>query len=239
MSSDLQTTQSAIPSPREERTGRGLGRGAVRQSERSASSPQPSPPSDGGEGASLREQTRANAFTKPAAETGARPIPSPRSVARGEGQGEGRLIKSGEQSKSIARLLRRNQTDEEKQLWQALKAGRFAGFKFRRQHQVGDYYLDFYCPTAKLSIELEGFQHGLPEQMQQDAKRTEFLALQGIEELRFWNHQWNKNREGVLLEIWEALHRRTGCVAVMRKVQNHRFVPPNPDRIILKKGNAK
>ena len=104
---------------------------------------------------------------------------------------------------------------------------------------MGDYYLDFYCPTAKLSIELDGFQHGLPEQLEHDAKRTEFLASQGIEELRFWNHQWNKNREGVLLEIWEALHRRTGCVAVMRKVQNHRFVPPNPDRIILKKGNAK
>ena len=187
----------------------------------------------------MRAQPQANALSKPAAQTSARPIPSPRSAARGEGQGEGRLIKSSEKSKSIARLLRRNQTDEEKQLWQALKAGRFAGFKFRRQHQVSDYYLDFYCPTAKLSIELDGFQHGLPEQMQHDAKRTKFLATQGIEELRFWNHQWNKNREDVLLEIWETLHRRTGCLAVMRKVQNHRFIPPNPDRIIPKKGNSK
>jgi hypothetical protein len=159
----------------------------------------------------------------------ARPIPSLREERTGRGVAQ----------KTLARLLRRNQTDEEKQLWQSLKAGRFAGFKFRRQHEMGDYFLDFYCPIAKLSIELDGFQHGFPEQMQHDAERTKFLNTYGIEELRFWNHQWNKNREGVLLEIWEALHRCTGCVAVIRKVQNHRFVPPNPDQIIPKKGNIK
>jgi very-short-patch-repair endonuclease len=136
--------------------------------------------------------------------------------------------------------LRRNPTCEEKQLWLALRAGRFAGFKFRRQHPLGDFYLDFYCPIAKLSVELDGFHHGLPEQMQHDAARKDFLEAQGIEELRFWNHQWNKNREGVLVDIWTALHRRTGCVAVVRKVQNRRFVPLNPDQIIVpvKKGNA-
>jgi very-short-patch-repair endonuclease len=159
----------------------------------------------------------------------ARPIPSLREERTGRGVAQ----------KTLARLLRRNQTDEEKQLWQSLKAGRFAGFKFRRQHEMGDYFLDFYCPIAKLSIELDGFQHGFPEQMQHDAERTKFLNTYGIEELRFWNHQWNKNREGVLLEIWEALHRCTGCVAVIRKVQNHRFVPPNPDQIIPKKENIK
>jgi very-short-patch-repair endonuclease len=159
-------------------------------------------------------------------QTAARPIPSPREERVGRGLGRGAA------SISLARLLRRNQTPEEKQLWLALKAGRFAGFKFRRQHLVGKYHLDFYCPTAKLSVELDGFHHGLPEQMQHDDERTNFLDSLGIEEIRFWNHQWNSNREGVLLEIWEALHRRTGCVAVMRKVQNHRFVPPNPDKII-------
>jgi very-short-patch-repair endonuclease len=167
-----------------------------------------------------------------AAQATQRAIPSPREERVGRGPGRGAT------QKIIARLLRRNQTDEEKQLWQALKAGRFAGFKFRRQHKVGDYYLDFYCPAAKLSVELDGFQHGLPEQMRRDTERTKLLDSQGIEEMRFWNHQWNKNREGVLLEIWVALHRRTGCVAVMRKVQNHRFAPPNPDQIIPHKGNS-
>jgi len=133
-----------------------------------------------------------------------------------------------------ARRLRRNQTDEEKQLWRALRAGRFAGFKFRRQHPAGIYFLDFYCPTARLSVELDGFQHGLPDQVQRDETRSKFLAAEDIEELRFWNHQWRKNREGVLLEIWHALHRRTGCVKVERKVENHRFVPPDPKRLIEK-----
>ena len=133
-----------------------------------------------------------------------------------------------------ARRLRRDQTNEEKELWRALRAGRFAGFKFRRQHPVGEYWIDFYCPTARLSVELDGFQHGLPEQQQRDQVREQFLAARDIEELRFWNHQWRNNREGVLLDIWSALHRRTGCVKVLRKVQNHRFVPPDTSRIIAK-----
>jgi very-short-patch-repair endonuclease len=132
---------------------------------------------------------------------------------------------------SNARRLRREQTDEEKELWRALRAGRFAGFKFRRQHPCGIYTLDFYCPSAKLSIELDGFQHGIPEEQTRDTAHTEFLATQDIEELRFWNHQWNNNRDGVLLEIWHALHRRTGCVKVMRKVGNHRFIPPKPEQL--------
>ncbi len=135
-------------------------------------------------------------------------------------------------STSNARRLRREQTEEEKELWRALRAGRFAGFKFRRQHPLGKYFLDFYCPTAKLSIELDGFQHGLPEQRRRDEEREKFLASEGVEELRFWNHQWKKNREGIMLEIWNALHRITGCVAVMRKVQNHRFLPPKADALL-------
>jgi ATP-dependent helicase HrpA/adenine-specific DNA-methyltransferase len=131
-----------------------------------------------------------------------------------------------------ARRLRREQTDEERSLWRALRAGRFAGFKFRRQHPLGVYHLDFYCPLAKLSVELDGFHHGMPEQRLHDEERAMFLASCGVEELRFWNLQWRENREGVLLEIWNALHRRTGCVAVLRKVENHRFIPPKPDQLI-------
>ena len=137
-------------------------------------------------------------------------------------------------STAVARRLRRDQTDAEKELWRPLKAGRFAGFKFRRQHPQGKFFLDFYCPTARLSVELDGFQHGLPEPLQRDEERARFLAAEGIEELRFWNHQWRKNRDGVLLDIWAALHRRTGCVKVMRKEQNNRFVPPKPEQLIEK-----
>jgi very-short-patch-repair endonuclease len=133
-----------------------------------------------------------------------------------------------------ARRLRRKQTKEEKQLWQALRAGRFAGFKFRRQHPLGGYYLDFYCPLAKVSIELDGFEHGLPWQRQRDLERASSLAAQGILELRFWNRHWRQNREGILLTIWDALHQRTGCTQIMRKVENNRYIPPDPEQIAFR-----
>jgi very-short-patch-repair endonuclease len=119
-------------------------------------------------------------------------------------------------------------------LWQSLRTGRFAGFKFRRQYSVGGYYLDFFCPLAQMSVELDGFAHGLPEPRQYDLARKRFLESRGIKEMRFWNHQWRRNREGVLLEIWNGLHERTGCVQILRKQQNQRYVPPDP-RLLLPK----
>jgi len=134
-------------------------------------------------------------------------------------------------SSQTARQLRRDQTDEEKQLWRALRDRRFAGFKFRRQHKVGIYYLDFYCADAKLDIELDGFQHGLPEGIKHDEGREKFLTEQGIETLRFWNHQWRSNREGCLMEIWNAVQQRTGWVRVMKNKEEQTFVPPDPKQV--------
>jgi very-short-patch-repair endonuclease len=129
------------------------------------------------------------------------------------------------------RRLRRDQTDDERELWRALRAGRFAGFKFRRQHPIQSYFLDFYCPVARLAIELDGAQHGFPEQQEHDRQREQFLDSEGIEEMRFWNRQWRENREGVLLETWHALQRRTGCELIVRKAQNNRFAPPKQSQI--------
>ena len=137
--------------------------------------------------------------------------------------------------KQIARELRRNQTDDEKVLWRALRGRRFAGFKFRRQHTVGDHILDFYCADAKLAVELDGSQHGHPGGMQRDAEREKFLAEQGIATLRFWNSQWRKNRESCLLEIWNAVQERSGCVRVMTNVEEQRFIPPDLKRVKLPK----
>ena len=116
-------------------------------------------------------------------------------------------------------------------MWRALRSHRFAGFKFRRQHPAGDYILDFYCAAAKLAVELDGSQHGLPEGLQRDAVREKNLAEQDIETLRFWNRQWRENREGCLLAIWDALQCRTGCVRVMKNVAGQRFVPPDEKKI--------
>src|SRR5690242_14793180 len=110
-------------------------------------------------------------------------------------------------------------------------AGRFAGFKFRRQHPLGRYALDFFCPLALLSIELDGFSQGLPQQIAHDIEREKFLQERGIEEVRFWNRQWRENREGVLVEIWHALQRRTGCTQIMRKLENQTYVPPPGDQL--------
>jgi very-short-patch-repair endonuclease len=132
---------------------------------------------------------------------------------------------------SNARRLRREQTQEEKQLWRSLRAGRFAGFKFRRQHPAGHYVLDFYCPNARLAVELDGFGHGHPVQRDHDLKRDQWLDQEGIEVLGYWNHQWRRNQAGILLEIWRALHRRTGCVAVMRLAGNNRFSPPGEGQL--------
>jgi very-short-patch-repair endonuclease len=125
-----------------------------------------------------------------------------------------------------ARPLRRDQTGEEKDLWRALRSHRFAGFKFRRQHPAGIYILDFYCAAARLDVELDGFQHGVPEQIQHDEVRSAFLKEQDIEELRFWNHEWQKNRKGCLLATWDALQRRTGCGQVIN-AEEQQFVPSN------------
>ncbi len=130
-----------------------------------------------------------------------------------------------------ARQLRRDQTDGERELWRALRGHRFSGFKFRRQHPVGNHILDFYCAAARVAVELDGFQHGLPEGLQRDAVREKFLAEQDIETLRFWNRQWRENREGCLLAIWDALQRRTGCVRVMKNVAGQRFVPPDEKKL--------
>lgn len=137
--------------------------------------------------------------------------------------------------RQIARELRRRQTSEEKELWQALRGHRFAGFKFRRQHIAGGHILDFYCADAKLDVELDGFQHGLPGGIQRDLRREKYLAEQGIETLRFWNHQWRQNRNGCLLEIWNALQRRTGCVQIMKNAGEQKFIPPDLGKLGLQK----
>ena len=122
-------------------------------------------------------------------------------------------------------------TYEEKQLWRELRGRRFAGFKFRRQHVLGLYVLDFYCADATLAVELDGSQHGFPEGQHQDELREAFLAEQGIETLRFWNLHWQQKREGCLLEIWNAAQRRSGWVRVMNNAGAQTFIPPDPKQV--------
>ena len=84
-----------------------------------------------------------------------------------------------------------------------LRNRRLGGRKFRRQHPLPPYILDFYCEEARLAIELDGGQHG--EQAAYDAARSTVLASQGIRVLRFWNNEVLQQTEAVLQVIWAAL----------------------------------
>ncbi|MCU6434839.1 endonuclease domain-containing protein [Undibacterium sp. Jales W-56] len=108
-----------------------------------------------------------------------------------------------EDLKTWAREMRRQMPDAEALLWQLIRNRRLANAKFRRQHPVGRYILDFYSVETKLAIELDGGQHA--EAIAYDQRRDEFLASQGIRVLRFWNNQMLRETESVLEVIYDAL----------------------------------
>ncbi|WP_278959596.1 endonuclease domain-containing protein [Aquipseudomonas alcaligenes] len=103
-------------------------------------------------------------------------------------------------SLEFARHLRREATDAETLLWRHLRDRQLAGHKFRRQHPLPPYVLDFYCEALRLGIELDGGQHYADEGAKHDQYRAECLLGRGIRLLRF------SNRE-VLLELPTVLER--------------------------------
>jgi very-short-patch-repair endonuclease len=100
-----------------------------------------------------------------------------------------------------ARSLRRNATNVENELWYHLRGGRMNGIKFRRQHPIPPYTVDFYCEAAKLVIELDGAQH----EARSDRRRTECLESQGLRVIRFDNVDVVRHRDAVLQAIWDAV----------------------------------
>jgi len=128
-------------------------------------------------------------------------------------------------AREFARQLRAQSTDAEKRLWRLLRDRRFSEFKFRRQYACGVYFLDFYCATAKLAVELDGGGHGFPDQRTKDEKRNEFLATKGIQVLRFWNHQMLGELESIRFEIGHTLMKRTGREA---EIDGYLPKPPAP-----------
>jgi very-short-patch-repair endonuclease len=102
-----------------------------------------------------------------------------------------------------ARELRRPLTPAEQMLWNELRGRRFAGIKFRRQHAVGHFILDFYCPEYRLAIELDGDTH--LEQQEYDAIRTEVIESFACHVIRFRNEEIFDNLPAVLSRIRAVL----------------------------------
>ncbi|MBI4435258.1 endonuclease domain-containing protein [Candidatus Uhrbacteria bacterium] len=89
--------------------------------------------------------------------------------------------------KSFRQKLRSDQTEAEKLLWFQLRDRRLDGWKFRRQQGVGPFIVDFYCPEAKLVVELDGDSHFEPGAQDKDVHRETFLNDNGLRVLRFTN----------------------------------------------------
>ena len=104
-----------------------------------------------------------------------------------------------------AKELRKQQTDAEMLLWNALRSHRFSGLKFRRQHPVKWFIADFYCQEVKLIIEVDGGIHATPDQSAYDAGRTAEIEELGLKIIRFTNEEILTNLEFVLQKIEETI----------------------------------
>lgn len=101
--------------------------------------------------------------------------------------------------------LRNQATPAEKLLWSKLQHSQLAGYKFRRQHSVGSYILDFFCPTARLAVELDGDSHFTDEAMVYDAERTAYLNALNIQVIRFPNKDVYDHLDAVCEEILRVI----------------------------------
>jgi very-short-patch-repair endonuclease len=97
--------------------------------------------------------------------------------------------------KTFRKRLRKNLTPAESKLWKYLQNKKLDGRKFRRQHSINNYILDFYCPSEKLAIELDGEVHNIEAQAEYDNVRDLFLFNCGIKVLRFENKVVFENPE--------------------------------------------
>ena len=103
------------------------------------------------------------------------------------------------------RYLRIHETPEEKLLWERLWNKQLKNCKFKRQHSVGGYILDFYCCSKRIAIELDGLHHLSPAKMQDDKNRTEFLQNLNIQVIRFMNSEIDTDIGSVINRICTIL----------------------------------
>ena len=112
-----------------------------------------------------------------------------------------RKLNNTEELKPLRRRLRRTLTPAEAALWNLLGKSRLQGRKFRRQHSIGPYVVDFYCAQEGLAIELDGAAHDSERRADHDSDRTKFLEKSGLRIVRIENREVFDNPDGVLAYI--------------------------------------
>ncbi|HEX5280572.1 MAG TPA: DUF559 domain-containing protein [Micropepsaceae bacterium] len=119
--------------------------------------------------------------------------------------------------RKFARALRSDMTEAEHTLWSYLRRKQIGGLRFRRQQPIGPYIVDFYCPAAKLVIELDGGQHNEESRRLYDESRTRWLESEGFCVLRIANCELSSKRDVALEWIWHQVE-ASGCVLPQRDV---------------------
>lgn len=104
----------------------------------------------------------------------------------------------------FAKSMRHSATDAENLMWQLLRAKRFMNLKFRRQHVIASFIVDFYCHEIGLVIEVDGGQHGIDDAIEYYAERTKFLEALDLMVVRYWNRDVVGKTDVVLEDLLQV-----------------------------------
>ena len=115
------------------------------------------------------------------------------------------FLRYNKNHKDNARMLRRNMTKPERFLWSKIRSKQVQGLQWYQQKPIANYIVDFYCPKAKLVIEIDGDQHYEETMRVKDEERDNALQSLDICVLRFGNNDIFQNIEGVLMSIQRAI----------------------------------
>ncbi len=107
--------------------------------------------------------------------------------------------------REFARQLRQDQTVAEEKVWQLLRNNQFMGLKFRRQHVIEGFVVDFYCEEHRLAIEIDGGIHNMAIRKDYDALRQMELESKGVQFIRITNEEFAKNEAVLFDSIKNAL----------------------------------
>ncbi|WP_069130066.1 endonuclease domain-containing protein [Rhodohalobacter halophilus] len=111
-------------------------------------------------------------------------------------------------TKKQRQYLRGHMTKWEVRLWNELKGKKMFGFKVRRQHGIGNYIVDFYCPELRLAIEIDGDVHHFKEKAEKDLKKDLLLKNEGIEIIRIKNLDFEEDYESTIIYLEDVFKER-------------------------------